>query len=111
MKDRATLSPVGCTVIIVDDGLATGATMEAAVAAIRKANASRIVIAIPVAPRNAITNLNRIADDVVCLETPSTFLSVGDFYQSFPQLADADVIETLDRFHQRPSLHAHRSAS
>ena len=99
MKDRPALSPKGRTVIIVDDGLATGATMEAAVVAMRKASPAHIVVAAPVAPRDTIERFKKIADDVVTLETPYPFLSVGSWYLSFPQLSDADVIETLARRH------------
>ncbi len=99
MKDRPALSPKDRTVIIVDDGLATGATMEAAVAAIRKAGAARIIVAVPVAPRETMGRLKQAADNVIALETPYPFWSVGSWYRSFPQLTDEDVVETLARRH------------
>ncbi|MEO1241855.1 MAG: phosphoribosyltransferase [Pseudomonadota bacterium] len=99
LKDRPALSPKGREVIVVDDGLATGATMEAAIQALREAGASRIVAAVPVAPSDTLLSIQKIADDVVCLHTPTPFFSVGDYYRSFPQLTDADVIDTL---HRRP---------
>jgi len=105
MKDRPAISPVNRTVIIVDDGLATGATMEAAVAAMRKANAGRIIVAIPVAPQDTLKKLQKTADEVIALETPYPFWSVGGWYQSFPQLTDGDVVEALERSHA-----AHASA-
>jgi len=90
-----TVSPVGRTAIVVDDGLATGATMEVAVKSLRKAGARRIVVALPVAPRDAVSHLKSIADDVVCLLTPAPFHSVGAYYHDFAQLTDADVLEAL----------------
>ena len=95
MKDRPPLSPKGRTAIIADDGLATGATMEAAVAAMRKAGAARIIVAVPVAPRETLEKLQRAADEVIAIETPFPFCSVGSWYHSFPQLTDEDVIETM----------------
>jgi putative phosphoribosyl transferase len=97
MRGATGPAPAGRTVVIVDDGLATGATMEAAVKAMRNAKAKHIVVAVPVAPAETVAALRRIADEVVCLETPSPFWSVGGQYRSFPQLTDADVIETLAR--------------
>ncbi len=97
MKDKAPVSPRDRTVIIVDDGLATGATMEAAVAAMRKAGAAKIIAAVPVAPQEAVHDLEKTADAVIAVATPFPFRSVGGWYQSFPQLSDDDVIETLAR--------------
>ncbi|WP_375206668.1 phosphoribosyltransferase [Hyphococcus sp.] len=99
MKDQPPLPAKDRTAIIVDDGLATGATMEAAVAAMCKAGAAQIIVAVPVAPRDTIEKLEKIADDVIALETPYPFWSVGSWYQSFPQLTDEDVIETLAHRH------------
>lgn len=92
------VSPEGKTAILVDDGLATGATMEAAIKAVRKAGARRIVVAVPVGPAELITRLAAIVDDVVCLRTPSPFFAVGAHYQEFPQLTDGDVLEILRSF-------------
>lgn len=89
------LSPASRTVILVDDGLATGATMEAAVKAMRNSGARRIIVAAPVAPTDAVEKFQRIADDVVCLETPTPFWAVGNHYGSFPQLTDSDVVAIL----------------
>jgi len=94
-------SPAGRAVIIVDDGLATGATMEAAVKSMRKAKASRIVVATPVAPMEAAATFQGLADDFVCLETPARFLAVGVHYRDFPQLTDADVIRIFKEYRER----------
>lgn len=98
LKDRPFVSPEGRTAIIVDDGLATGATMEAAAEAIRKLKPSRLIIATPVGPIETLDYLRKKADEVVCIETPSPFWAVGRHYQSFPQLNDSDVIEILDSY-------------
>ncbi|MBL4619945.1 MAG: hypothetical protein JKX88_07600 [Marinicaulis sp.] len=111
-RDHKQISPAGKTAIIVDDGLATGATMEAAVKAMRKAGAKRIVVAIPVAPSEAIARFRSIVDDVICLETPTPFWSVGNHYHAFPQLTNADVIRIQDEFEghgiERPSSNSAR---
>jgi len=85
----------GRNVVIVDDGVATGATMEAAVKAQRQAGAKRIIVAAPVMPQDAIDRFTALADDVVCLETPTPFYAVGTHYADFRQLADDDVLTTL----------------
>ena len=83
----------GKTVIVIDDGLATGATMEAAVSALRILKASRIVAAAPVGARESCQRLGTIADEVVCLEMPEPFNAVGLWYRQFDQTSDAEVIE------------------
>ncbi len=95
LKDKPPLSPKGRTVIIVDDGVATGATMQAAVAAMRKAGATQIIAAAPVASRDAKAALEKTADVIVTMKTPFPFWSVGNWYYSFPQLTDKDVIGIL----------------
>jgi putative phosphoribosyl transferase len=85
----------GKCVIVVDDGLATGATMRAAVAALRLQKPSRIVVAVPVAPVETVTLLEREADEVVCLETPEPFWAIGQWYGDFPQVSDDEVRELL----------------
>lgn len=92
------LSPVdprGRSAVIVDDGVATGATMEASVMALKSAGAARVIVAAPVMPLEAAAHFRKIADDVVCLETPVPFLAVGAHYDDFRQLEDRDVIELL----------------
>jgi putative phosphoribosyl transferase len=100
----------GQCVILVDDGVATGATMLAAVTALRQLHPGRIVVAIPVAPLESIERLQRETDEVVCLETPDPFLAIGRWYQAFPQLSDNDVRRLLARIwsHDRGEVtHAH----
>jgi putative phosphoribosyl transferase len=84
-------------VILVDDGVATGATMRAAIGALRKQHPERIVVAVPVAPPDTVAQLRIEADEVVCLATPEPFMSIGRWYRDFSQLDDDDVRELLSR--------------
>lgn len=88
---RAQVSLKGRTAILVDDGIATGATVRAALAAARAAGAARVILAVPVAPAGALADLRALADDVVCLERPTDFRAVGDHYRDFTQVEDAEV--------------------
>lgn len=85
----------GKTAFIVDDGLATGATMLAAVQAVREAGASAVYVGVPVASPNAVTRLESVADGVLAVEAPPHFMSVGQFYQSFDQVDDERARELL----------------
>ena len=85
----------GKNVILVDDGLATGATMRAAVESVRAAGAAKVVASVPVASLEASTSLSRVCDAVFCLHIPGKFHAVGAFYRHFEQLADQDVMELL----------------
>ncbi len=85
----------GRTVIIVDDGIATGATMRAAVASVRKQRPAKLIVAIPVGPPDRVDSLRGEVDEVVCLSTPESFLAVGEFYQDFSQTEDETVIRLL----------------
>lgn len=87
----------GRCVILVDDGVATGATMRAAIAALRQQKPARIVVAVPVAPPDTVETLKTEADEVACLATPEPFWAIGRWYVEFPQLADAEVREQLAR--------------
>jgi putative phosphoribosyl transferase len=87
----------GRTVIVVDDGIATGATMRAALRGVRRGNPSRLVLAVPVAPPDTVDSLRAEVDDVVCLDTPAWFGAIGAFYEDFEQLSDEDVRELLAR--------------
>lgn len=86
-------SVTGKTVMVVDDGLATGSTMEAALEVLRRRRARRLVVAVPVAPRETLARLR--ADEVVCLQTPDQFTAVGAYYSRFEQVADEDVRRLL----------------
>ncbi|MDH4559036.1 phosphoribosyltransferase [Pseudomonas sp. BN417] len=88
-------------VILVDDGLATGATMRAAVRAVHSQGPARIVIAVPVAPNDTITELRREVDEVVCPFVPEWFTAIGRWYVDFSQITDRDVIDLLQRAWQR----------
>jgi len=85
------------TVILVDDGLATGATMLAAARALRIQRPKRIIVAVPVASREACEEFRRHVDETVCAETPEPFYSVGSWYENFSQTSDAEVRELLER--------------
>jgi predicted phosphoribosyltransferase len=91
----------GRTVILVDDGLATGATMRAAVAALRQERAGRIVVAVPVASPDVCAELGREVDEIVCLETPEPFYAVGYWYQDFSPTTDEEVRDLLERARQQ----------
>lgn len=90
-RDRPPLDLAGKTVILVDDGLATGASMAVAIAAVRQLNAYRVVVAVPVAPAESVEHTLKIANDVVCLQMPEDFRAVGQFYQDFTQVTDEEV--------------------
>ncbi len=93
---RPPLNVVGRTVILVDDGIATGASMRAAIHALRQMNPARIVIAIPVAPAATCKRLQSAVDELVCLEMPEPFFGVGQFYDDFSQVSDEEVRDLLD---------------
>jgi predicted phosphoribosyltransferase len=95
--DRPFPDLTGRTVILVDDGLATGSTMRAAVAALRKEGPARIVVAVPVAARETCAAFRDIADEIICAETPEPFVAVGVWYDDFSQTTDAEVHTLLDR--------------
>jgi len=85
------LNPTGRIVIVVDDGLATGATMIAALYSLIKKDPAKLICAVPVAPADTLNKINQLVDQVVCLEVPENFQSVGQFYEHFPQVEDAEV--------------------
>jgi putative phosphoribosyl transferase len=90
----------GRTAILVDDGLATGASMQAAVSAVRQKHPARIVVAIPVGPPEVLRSITAVADEVICLQSPEIFSSVGEFYDDFGEVTDEDV-ERLLKQHSR----------
>jgi putative phosphoribosyl transferase len=85
----------GKTVILVDDGLATGLTMMAAVHMARNKGAEKVVVAVPVSPPETVAKLRRHADEVICLETPTNFYAIGQFYDRFDQLTDEETNSIL----------------
>lgn len=95
--DRPPPQVQGHCVILVDDGLATGATMRTAIKAIRQQQPSRIVVAVPVAPADTVQTLREEADEVVCLATPEPFWAIGSWYREFPQTSDEEVKDLLER--------------
>lgn len=92
--------PQGRTVILVDDGLATGATMTAAVHAVGMSQPNKLVVAAPVGPPDTVSAIRQLPEvsDVVCLHTPSWFSGVGQFYDDFTQVEDEEVVDILRRF-------------
>jgi putative phosphoribosyl transferase len=93
--DRPALSLSGRTVIVVDDGIATGGTVRAALQVARAHGAARIVLAVPVAPADTLAELAADADDIVCLETPANFYAIGQWYDDFSQTPDDEVRSLL----------------
>ena len=92
---RPPLNPMGRIVIVVDDGLATGATMIAALHSLRQHGPARLICAVPVASPEALPLVRPLADDVVCLQAPANFQAVGQFYRDFDQVEDEEVIAML----------------
>lgn len=94
---REALPVTDRVVILVDDGVATGATLHAAVELVRRGRPRRLVVAVPVAPPHAIARLRQVADEVLCLEERADLLGVGEAYADFRQVSDAEVTATLLR--------------
>ncbi len=93
-------------VIVVDDGLATGATMRASVRSVRKSHPARLVVAVPVGSQEACAALRQEADDVVCLYQPETFWAVGLYYENFEPTLDAEVAEILQQYQKQTPARA-----
>jgi len=92
---RAPLEVAGKTVILVDDGLATGSTMKAAVQAVRELGPARVVVAVPTGAAETCASMRRLADEVVCARSPEDFSAVGQWYADFSQTSDSEVRELL----------------
>lgn len=110
---RSTLQLKGRTVILVDDGIATGSSMHAAIEALGKLEPARIVVAVPVAPLSASYELKAEVDEMVCVYTPESFYAIGQFYEDFSQVADEEVADLIRRAQQRMSQkseHSHQGA-
>jgi putative phosphoribosyl transferase len=97
---RGTTEPpniAGRTVILVDDGIATGYTTRAAAVAARNLKASKIILAVPVGPPDSVEAIRKYVDELVCLKTPIPFMAVGYWYRDFEQVSDAEVIRLLEK--------------
>ncbi|MBI2993418.1 MAG: phosphoribosyltransferase [Gammaproteobacteria bacterium] len=99
--DRPPLDLRGHVTIVVDDGMATGSTMRAAVQALQRRNASKIVVAVPHAPADTVGELRAMGAEVVCLEMPEPYFSVGSWYREFPQVDDAEVRNLMKKAGRR----------
>ncbi len=101
----------GKTVILVDDGVATGATLKAAIATLKRESLQRLVVALPVAPPETAERLAEMVDEWICLQTPPHFPAVGTFYEDFAQVTDAEVIELLREIPVGPRTGEHMRRS
>jgi putative phosphoribosyl transferase len=103
--DRPAIPIEGRAAILVDDGLATGATMRAAARSARGRSPARVIVAVPVGSRDTVDALRREADEVVCIDSPEPFYAVGLWYDDFTPTTDDDVIALLARAHGEPTCH------
>jgi len=103
LGDRARLDPRGRAVVVVDDGLATGATMKAALIGLKRSNPRRIIVALPVAPKTALDDISDQADDIICLNPATEFRGVGGFYRDFHQLTDDETVALLAQVSNGPT--------
>jgi putative phosphoribosyl transferase len=94
---RSRLNVEGQTVILVDDGIATGSSMQVAINALRHLKPARIVVAVPVAPASTCQRLRRELDDLICVHMPESFYAIGEFYEDFTQVSDQEVTDALRR--------------
>ncbi len=106
LGNRKRVEVAGRTAIVIDDGIATGATTRAALRATRLRNPKKLVLAVPVAPTNSLAAMREEADDVVCLEDYSDFGAIGFYYSDFRQVSDEEVTEMLGHFPVREPDHA-----
>lgn len=95
-RRRPNIDLDGRDTVIVDDGVATGATVEASVRAVEESGASSVTVAVPVGPPDALERLRTVADEVICVESPPHFRAVGQFYDTFGQVSDDDALACLD---------------
>lgn len=95
-KERGKLDCHGKTVLLIDDGIATGMTAKAALQSLRKQEPANLVLAVPVASQEAIADLQEYVDNLVCLQVPTVFYAVGQFYQDFSQTTDEEVLAVLE---------------
>lgn len=102
LRGRAPLPVAGATVVVVDDGIATGTTVRAAMKALRRRQPARLVLAVPVAPADTVAALSQEADEVVCLAQPEPFHAIGLHYADFHQVPDEEVLAVLDSLARPP---------
>jgi len=106
--ERARAEIAGQVVVVIDDGIATGATTRAALQAIRNRKPKQLVLAVPVAPAETVEKLRGEVDDLICLETPELFGAIGYFYRDFTQVDDQEVIAILKRFPATRAASSHQ---
>ena len=111
LGDRERADIAGRTAIVIDDGIATGATIRAALRATRMRKPKKLVVAVPVAPTESLEELRGEADEIVCIEQYECFGAIGAYYADFQQVSDEEVIETLKRFAPAKSRAAVRQRS
>lgn len=102
LAGRSPMKLAGRTVVVVDDGVATGATLRAALAAVRRAAPERVILALPVAPADTLDAMRDDVDEVICLQTPMPFYAVGAHYRDFPQTTDDEVRELVETYAPAP---------
>jgi len=96
-KGKRLPSLEGKTVILVDDGVATGATIKSAITTLKEENLKKLIVALPVAPPGVVKELEQMVDLFICIETPFDFMAVGSYYHDFTQVSDEEVINFLER--------------
>lgn len=111
LGSRERVDVAGRTAIVIDDGIATGATTRAALRATRMRNPKKLVLAVPVAPTDSLAVMRQEADDVVCLEDYISFGAIGFYYSDFWQVSDEEVVEILGRFPVRKLDQAQQPAA
>jgi predicted phosphoribosyltransferase len=96
LAGRTPVKADGKIAVLVDDGLATGLTMALAIREVRERHASKVIVAVPVAPPETVEELRDLVDDIVVLDTPPEFVAIGAFYLDFPQLTDEEVVNLMN---------------
>jgi putative phosphoribosyl transferase len=99
-KKSPSLKLFGKTAIVIDDGIATGLTLRASILALKKLGAAKIIVAVPVAPRESLKEIQTLCDEVICLEIPTQFHAVGEFYTDFSQTSSEEVVRLLKQAKQ-----------